>query len=331
MSSVYSAERVDTGAPVVVKVLLPEFAAHPVHRQRFAAEGEMLSRVRHPHVVVLLDEGFTDTGEPCLVLERLRGETLRERLRRGPLDLVEAVTVIEQLAGALSAAHDASIVHRDLKPGNVFLTWTPDGRPHAKLIDFGVSKDLKTAPGDDEGRILIGSPGYMAPEQADGTNDLVDAGTDQWALALLAYEMLTGEQPFAGQDLPHTLRRVKSHEPLPASFLVPGLDAEMDGVITRGMSKDRARRYANVLEFARALTTASRRCIADEGPPVCSWIAGVLRRCTSLREAPTLREGEVLAPTLPSARPGPPTSAPAYSFAGAHRLRVAMASRARAR
>jgi serine/threonine protein kinase/uncharacterized protein YjbJ (UPF0337 family) len=259
MSTVYEARHVESGAAVAVKVLLPDLAASPTDSERLRTEAEYLGRVRHPNVVALLDTWEPESGERCLVFERLEGETLHDRLRRGSLSLDECVGITVQIAAALSAAHAQGIVHRDVKPANVFLAEGADGALFAKLIDFGISKDLRSACFVSEEGTLIGTPGYMAPEQACGWNDEIDERTDQFSLALLVYEMLTGERPFASATLAETLRRVVTYEPSAISLHAFGVPAAVDAVVARGMCKSKEGRWWDIGEFARCLVEASRR------------------------------------------------------------------------
>jgi serine/threonine-protein kinase len=300
MSTVYEAEQVQTGRAVAVKVLSPGFAS--TLGERFRQEGEFLSRVRHPNVVTLLDRWVPESGEQCLVFERLRGETLQERLRRGPLSLADCVTVTTQLAAALQAAHSESIVHRDVKPSNVFLTKAIDGGVFAKLIDFGVGKDLQADLDSADRNVLIGSPSYMAPEQAQGHNDRVDERSDQFALALLAYVMLTGDHPFAADSLAETLRRVRTLEPAPASFLALGVPMAVDAVIARAMAKTKADRFASVLEFARELAEAARSGVSRAGPGI-RWASCLALPRPESTTGDTLPAGTLGDAALPFAPP----------------------------
>jgi serine/threonine-protein kinase len=149
------------------------------------------------------------------------------------------------------------VVHRDLKPSNVFLTDAPDEPVFVKLLDFGISKNLRDDRHLTQPRILVGTPEYMAPEQARAQNDLIDARTDQYALAVVVYEMLTGVQPFAHADLKETLGRVARLDPAPASSVAAWVPAQLDAVLARAMAKDPAQRFGDVMEFARELAGAA--------------------------------------------------------------------------
>jgi serine/threonine-protein kinase len=156
----------------------------------------------------------------------------------------------------------------------VFLTEGVDGGIFAKLIDFGVSKDLRSDVGSAERNVLVGSPPYMAPEQAQGHNDRVDESSDQFALALLAHVVLTGNHPFSADSLSETLYCVRTLEPAPVSFLAPDVPTVVDAVIARGMAKAKADRFPGVLEFARHLAEAARGDVSRAGPGI--WWASHL-------------------------------------------------------
>ncbi|HVU00308.1 MAG TPA: serine/threonine-protein kinase [Polyangiaceae bacterium] len=293
-STVFAGQDADSGKPVVVKLLASAFAFDPEVRARFCAEADMLRRVEHPHVVRLKDDGWTDSGLPFLVLEFLEGEPLRDRIRRGPMPLGDCVRIAGQIGEALAAAHARAIVHRDVKPANIFLCTDEDGRVHAKLLDFGISKELDSDVPESAGEGLLGTPEYMAPEQANGCNDLVDARTDQYALALVLYEMLTRQRPFAGRDVAATLNRVRSASLPPVSMLLRGLGSALDGVFERALAKSRDARFRGMEEFSRGLEDALRGHLEGGG----AVLAGV----------PTA--GAVGEPanevTMPSSAPPPP-------------------------
>jgi serine/threonine-protein kinase len=266
--AVFEAEDLSQLTPVAVKLLAPELASNPDAVARFRGEAEILSRLEHPHIVKVLDFDVVDATIPYLVLELLRGETLAERLRRrGAFRLPEAVGIVVQIASALAAAHEAGIVHRDVKPANVFLTDAAGEPPCAKLLDFGIAKDMRTPRPLTETRTLVGTPAYMAPEQTHVTEAGVDARTDQYALAVVAYEMLTGEQPFSHDDLAEVLRRVTALTAPPASSVARGVPIEVDGVLARALSKAPEARFDGVEEFARSFAEASRAAVSPCSTP----------------------------------------------------------------
>ena len=204
MGAIYEASHMGAGKRVAVKLMSKELAAHPEALARFRREVKVTTELAHPHIVDVFDFGETPTGEPFLVMEFLDGEDLGHRLERdGRVTLEVAAQIVKQVASALSVAHAEGVVHRDLKPDNVFLlrvangAAVADGGVFAKVVDFGISKVLKAATTQlTVARAVVGTPEFMAPEQASGRIDWIDHRTDQWALAVLSWHMLSGRLPF---------------------------------------------------------------------------------------------------------------------------------------
>ena len=260
MGAIYEAAHVTAGKRVAIKMMSRELAAHPEALARFRREVKVTTELAHPNIVDVFDFGAAETGEPYLVMEYLEGEDLEQRLEReGPVPLRTAVQIINQVASALAVAHQEGVVHRDLKPGNVFLTRREDGGVFVKVVDFGISKVLKAATTKlTMARAVVGTPEYMAPEQAAGRVDHVDHRSDQWALAVLAWHMLTGRLPFWKPDVSAILNQVITEEPTP---LIPEIartvPREVDKVMRRALSKKREDRYPTITAFARAFEAAA--------------------------------------------------------------------------
>lgn len=259
MGTVYEAEHLRLHRRVAIKVLARHLTGHPSALERFQREAEIISQLVHPHVVQVLDYNSTELGQPYLVMELLCGESLAARLdRQRVLPLAEAVRITAQVASALRAAHELQIVHRDLKPQNVFLLSLPGEPPYVKLLDFGISKRATAGQRITREFAVLGTPEYMAPEQALGHSHEVDHRADQFALAALAYEMLSGRQAFWAEDVAATLYQVIHEQPAPVSHVgPPWLPPSIDAVLAKGLEKDPANRYANVSELAVALTDAA--------------------------------------------------------------------------
>ena len=210
MGEVFEATHARLPGRYAVKFLLPELTGHREAFARFCREAEVMSELRHPNVVQIFDFNTTPDGRPYFVMEFLEGRDLETRLNdEGPLPLPFAVRVVDAVASALAAAHAHGIVHRDLKPANIFLV-TVDGQPDEliKVLDFGISKvraagTLLSTPSD-----VLGTPPYMSPEQARGATHLIDGRTDQFALGAITYRMLTGHDPFTGNDIASLLYQV---------------------------------------------------------------------------------------------------------------------------
>jgi serine/threonine-protein kinase len=220
----------------------------------------------------VIDHNTTPDGTEYLVMEYLAGESLSQRLERvGRLPLETVVDVIDQMAAGLSAAHGRGVVHRDLKPDNVFLV-PVEGRQAelVKILDFGISKrtgSLKLS------AMMCGTPQYMAPEQVEGRVLDIDASTDQFALAVMAHEMLTGCNPFQAETVEAIFLRVSSHVPPSVGF-----GAAVDAVLSRALAKSGAQRFASVAEFSEAFRDAARAWSRDQPvtapePPVDDRVA----------------------------------------------------------
>jgi serine/threonine-protein kinase len=265
MGSIYEAAQVRTRKRVAIKMMSKELAAHPEALARFRREVKVTTELAHPHIIEVLDFGASPTGEPYLVMEYLDGEDLEQRLERvGRMQPRTAAEIIKQLASALAVAHAEGIVHRDLKPGNVFLLRVPGDAVFVKVVDFGISKVLKAATTKlTMARAVVGTPEFMAPEQAAGRVDWVDHRSDQWALACLAWHMLSGRLPFWQPEVADILNQVITGEPTPmlpelAGFISPAVDK----VLRRALSKRREDRFPTITAFARAFEAA-----ALEGAP----------------------------------------------------------------
>lgn len=260
MGEVYQATHARLSGRYAVKLLLREVGRGQEVLRRFKQEAEITSRLRHPNIVQVIDFAQMPDGTPFMVMEFLSGHDLAEELRTvGHIPPARAVDLLDQVANGLAAAHAENIVHRDLKPANIFLTPLPGRRRElAKIVDFGISKVRALTVGLTRTQTVIGTPQYMAPEQARGQVRDIDARTDQFALGAIAFEMLSGQPPFQGEEISSILYQIV-HEPAPtlASLGFPEL-ANFDPVIARAMAKDRDARYPSVADFAQALADATR-------------------------------------------------------------------------
>jgi eukaryotic-like serine/threonine-protein kinase len=259
MGTVYEGHHTGAGKRVAVKVMHRELLAYPEAAARFRREAKVTSELDHPNVVSVFGFGATPAGQPYLVMELLDGEDLQTRLERvGPLPLPTVVQIVNQVASALAATHAAGIVHRDLKTDNVFLVRAPDGAVFAKVVDFGLSKLLKTSATKlTVARAVFGTPEFMAPEQAEGRQDAIDHRSDQWSLACLAWFASTACLPFTGPDVNAILNQVISAVPTPVAPGAPRIPDEVDKVLRRALSKQRADRFPTIQAFARAFEAAA--------------------------------------------------------------------------
>ena len=253
MGEVYEAVSVHDAREAAVKLLHPSTMADPQAVKRFVREAEVAAALDSPHLVAVFEVGLTSGEIPFIAMERLRGKDLAHHLRRvRRLSPDQTVALCREVARGLAVAHDAGVVHRDLKPHNLFLA-EKQGQHTWKVLDFGVSK-LASRGGTLTAGHVIGTPAYMAPEQARGED--VDHRADSYALAAIAYRCLTGHPAFTGKDVPTTLYDVVYKMPTRPSLLATELGTDVDRVLAIGLAKDRAARFATAADLAEALAAA---------------------------------------------------------------------------
>jgi serine/threonine-protein kinase len=251
MGRVYEAEHVRLPRRFAVKVMLEQIATHPDAVARFEREAQAIARIVSPHVLDVVDVVRVQ-GRPCMVTELLEGEELGNVLDRvGKLPLGQAIAIGRQVCRGLAAAHAIGIVHRDLKPSNLFLIDRDGGAPFVKILDFGIAKMADGAQLTRTGMVL-GTPAYMAPEQARGSSD-VDARVDIYAVGAVLYHMLTGEPPFVDDDPAHTLSRVLSEDPRRPRAIERSIPEAVEVLIQRAMARDPAARPGSAQELERLL------------------------------------------------------------------------------
>jgi eukaryotic-like serine/threonine-protein kinase len=264
MGTVYQARDRLSGSEVAVKVLASR-AADPV---RFARETSILARLAHPNVVGYVAHGELAEGEPYLAMEWLAGETLRSRLARGPLTAEQSLRLAACAADGLAAAHAAGIIHRDLKPSNLFLEGGDPTR--VKLIDFGVARFFDAHDKITETGQVLGTPGYMAPEQARGVREL-DARADLFALGCVLYRCLTGKPAFDGPDVMSVLAKLVLHAAPRPGADVPGLPPAVDELVARLLAKEPDERPASAAlvrdEVERLLAVLAAAPFLSQVPP----------------------------------------------------------------
>jgi eukaryotic-like serine/threonine-protein kinase len=255
MGEVYEAVDTRDNQRRAVKVLYPHIASDRKQLERFAREAKIATSLGGPNVCRVLEVGATPQHAPFLVMELLDGEDCAELLRREDrLPLEQVVELVSQVATGLESAHAAGVVHRDIKPRNLFAARSSDGPTTWKILDFGVSKIRESSGTLTQGQ-LVGTPRYMAPEQATGR--AVDHRADQFALATVAYRALTGRPAFKGESTPEILYQVLQAVPAPPSTLVKA-PPEVDAVLAIAMAKRPEDRFGSTLEFADALARAAR-------------------------------------------------------------------------
>lgn len=304
MGTVYEAEDTRLGRRVAVKLLPPEYSRDRRAKERFLREARAAAAVDHPNLCTVHDVGESD-GRLYIVLSFYEGETLKERIRRGPLPVAEARDIAIQVARGLARAHEAGIVHRDVKPANVMLT----RRGEAKILDFGIAR----LQGDEASLTRTGAswgtPAYMSPEQARG--EPVDGRTDVWSLGVMLYEMLAGRRPFGGDSMEAVVSAILTREPEPLERVRPDVPPELARVVERALTKDPAERYGSAAEMLADLE--SGRAPARRWRRRALWVAvgalalallAVLLRWQPWRAGPPLRVA-VLKPVVESVQNDP--------------------------
>lgn len=263
MGVVYEAEDTNLGRHVALKFLSPAMANDENLLQRFQREARAASALNHPNICTI--HGIEQDGsDHFIVMELLDGESLYDRIRRGPMDIDTVLTLAVQIVDALESAHSKGIVHRDLKPQNIFIT----SRGQAKILDFGLAKidqqkpdassnvptaiaDGLTSPG-----MAMGTVAYMSPEQARG--EITDTRTDLFSFGTILYQMATGILPFQGDTAAVTFDAILNREPTPATHLNASLPPELDRIIAQALEKDRELRYQNATDLKTALKRMKR-------------------------------------------------------------------------
>jgi serine/threonine protein kinase len=245
MGVVYKAKQLKLNRVVALKMILAGVHADAAHLTRFRTEAEAVARLQHPNFVQVFEVG-EHGGVPFLSLEYCPGGSLARKLDSTPLPPREAAGLVEQLARAMQAAHDQQVIHRDLKPANVLLA--ADGTP--KITDFGLAKKLDDASGGTLTGAVMGTPSYMAPEQASGNSWKIGPAVDIYALGAILYECVTGRPPFRAASVIDTLQMVVSSEPVPPRQLNGRTPRDLETICLKCLQKEAARRYDTAKELA---------------------------------------------------------------------------------
>jgi pimeloyl-ACP methyl ester carboxylesterase len=247
MGVVYKAWQIQLGRVVALKVM--PAGADPEQRRRFRNEAEAVARLAHPGIVQIHDVGEHE-GQPFLVLEFIDGGSLGQRLDGKPWPAPDAARLVEDLARAIHEAHQHGVVHRDLKPSNVLLQ---KGDLSPKVTDFGLAKFLAGASQQTQAGDILGTPSYMAPEQATGQNNQIGPATDVYALGATLYELLTGRPPFQGEIILDVLEKVRCDDPIPPRRLRREVPRDLETICLKCLAKEPAKRYASALNLAEDL------------------------------------------------------------------------------
>jgi serine/threonine-protein kinase len=266
MSTVWMAENVRVRKHVAIKLMHPEYARNPKTLARFQNEATAAGRIGNPHICDILDFGESPLG-PYMVMEMLKGQAFADLLEsQGRIDPPLAVLIISEALKGLAAAHAAGIIHRDLKPENVFLHEPEPGRMLVKLVDFGISKFTEDPGGGKTGaNVIMGTPEYMAPEQAAGAAN-VDARADIWAMGVMLYRALAGVEPFKGKTMAALLVALSTENPAPLTNYVPSLPPGLVAVVERCLRKKPDERFASANELVEALAPYQQAVAVGERP-----------------------------------------------------------------
>ena len=268
MGEVYLATDIIAGRKAALKFLSMRFTGDAERLKRFQQEARAVVGLNHPNILTVYEIG-EDRSIHYIASELIEGETLRQRLARGRMQLSEAVDIAIQVASALAAAHQAGIVHRDIKPENIMLR--PDG--YVKVLDFGIAKlaeqELPVTTPRDEALLLVetnlgsilGTVRYMSPEQACGGQ--VDKSTDIWSLGVVLYEMATGHAPFTGDTPGEVMSAILEKEPPPLARYIAHAPTELQQIISKTLRKDRGQRYRSAHELLQALKDLRRKLDAE--------------------------------------------------------------------
>lgn len=267
MGAVFAARHVTLGKLLAVKLMPPEDKFEVEAARRFEQEAVSAASVARKGVVDVLDFGVDPKVGPYIVMELLEGESLEARIRREKsLSPATTIALLSPVLDALSSVHAKSIIHRDLKPANLFVARDEEGEEVVKILDFGVSRvrEGKRAPTTATG-VVVGTPRFMAPEQARGVADL-DARADLYAVGAIAYACIAGKPPYADLGYIDVIAAILSDPPTPLAQLVPSVPPALLAVIEKAMSRDREARFANAAEMRTALIMAGRPSFTPSDP-----------------------------------------------------------------
>ncbi len=267
MGRIYEVSHQVLGRKFAMKTLSGHLVGDAGAAARFFREADSIAKLRHPNVVDVFGWEHLDDGSPCIVMEFLRGQDLGQRIReRGALDWPSILSIADQVLSALAVAHHANIIHRDLKPANIFIARDDTGRETAKLLDFGLSKVVEGGGEQTTDARIMGTPSYMAPEQAKGQKSDIGPRTDVWAMGAILHEMATGQVAYTGTSPLQVLYRICNGEPDSLVERRPDAPAAFVELVARTLSRDSDRRICDALELQDGLRAALGSIVSNFTP-----------------------------------------------------------------
>ncbi len=255
MGAVYEAKHLLIGRRVAVKFVHSEYAGNKEVLQRFQQEARIAGQLGHPNICEVTDIGYAPDGAPYMVMPYLDGETLSDAMQQGQVAVSRALDIMDQLLSALGAAHEAGIIHRDLKPENIFLVHAGDRRDFVKILDFGISKVVSADPALKAltmTGVVMGTPYYMAPEQARGSKH-VDHRSDIYSAGVILYELLTGRKPFEAETFNELIIKIATEPFAPPRSLRADIPQAVERVVLKAMARESADRFPTIAELREAL------------------------------------------------------------------------------
>ncbi len=249
MGVLYRAQDTELGRTVALKFLPPQWSLNPDFNERFRQEARAVAALDHPNVCAIYEVGETEESQLFIAMAHYQGQTVREKISRGPLDVDDALELARQTASGLAAAHRAGLVHRDIKPGNLIVT----DEGVLKILDFGLAKTAEASV--TEAGMRLGTPAYMSPEQTRGEE--VDGRTDLWSLGVVLYEMLTGGRPFRGDSNSAVIHAIRHEEPEQQGELRERQSPDVERLVLRLLSKDPEERHAGAELLSEELALSS--------------------------------------------------------------------------
>jgi serine/threonine-protein kinase len=306
MGVVYAGVHPEIGKRVAIKILGPKAAAYPDLIRRFKEEARAVNKIRHPNIIDIFAFNQLRDGRHYFVMEYLEGESLTDRLARGPMDFGEMRRLLEQICSALHAAHEAGVVHRDLKPDNIWVATQTMSESRIKLLDFGIAKlnDISVASATQSG-VPMGTPLYMPPEQ--GLGRAVDRRADVYALGVLLYQVFAGTLPFQGASGYEIVLKHVTEAPVPPSRHRPVWPKEMEAIILDCLEKDPSKRPASAKVLLDRIEAAF---IAHAKTPVSAGSVSTVPRLTTPPPPPAAGAPVQMPSQLPSWVKNLPTAVP---------------------